>query len=137
MTVMSKNKITNGTVMSVLRRSRGRCENPKCRKVRECQLHHVFFRSQYLKDDKHFAWNLANICHECHDSIHHTGGIDGMRLNVHLKSKSYYRYRGRHKEELYRILKQVRHKLETYEKQEKSRTIGNDLREVCRQFGGV
>lgn len=118
---MSRGRILDSTVMKVLTRSNGRCENPKCRNTRGCQLHHVFFRSQYMKPDKHKSWNLSNICFKCHENIHHNGNEAGISLNRDLKRLAYTRYTGEHKKLIEAILRQTEVNFKKYEQRNKGK----------------
>jgi hypothetical protein len=77
--------ISHETIKEVRNRSRGRCENPLCKntnKHKYFEHHHIYWKSQYEKQDRDEAWNLAYICRECHFEIHN--GTD-RRIDTYLK----------------------------------------------------
>ena len=88
----------------VMDRSKGKCENPKCRHNGEYSLHHCYFKSQYFGKDRDMHWNLSNICNTCHDLLHHQGG--GRELDVYLKEQALDRYHGNDKTKLEIIYRQ-------------------------------
>jgi len=92
-------KISAKTAMKIIERCGGNCENPKCYRKGN-QLHHIFFKSQYFGKDRDSSWNVANICFECHDLVHHTGKKEGAILNHFLKRRAYLEYNGSRKTEL-------------------------------------
>ncbi len=72
-------------VIDVKARSHGRCE-ANC--ADECtgrgeHRHHVILRSQGGPDE---AWNLLNVCHRCHDWIHHN--VAEARKRGFIRSRS-------------------------------------------------
>lgn len=81
--------ITDATRQSVFERANGRCENPKCLKniyynSQSWDCHHIYWKSQYNKEDRDEAWNLSCACAEpCHYSIHSQGNTT---LDKYLKA---------------------------------------------------
>jgi len=65
--------------------------------------HHAFFKSEYFEDDRDEDWNLIGLCYDCHNDIHHTG--KNKRIEIRCKMIAYNRYKGKHKEELKKILR--------------------------------
>lgn len=79
--------ISNETVKHIKERSRGICENPLCATSRDSkhvifECHHIYWRSQYRKQDRDDLWNLAYICKQCHFEIHN--GTD-RRIDSYFK----------------------------------------------------
>jgi len=95
----NKDKVGAKTAFSVIEKNKGKCENPKCWRTGN-QLHHIFFKSQYFAKDRNTGFNLANLCYQCHDLVHHTGKKEGAILNWYLKNKAYQKYNGIKKAEL-------------------------------------
>lgn len=108
-------------VIKICERSGGKCENPKCGAYTDFEavedrpsnhgLHHVFFKSEYFGTDRNMAWNGANLCERCHNSIHHAGGQPGLALNLHLKKQALKRYRGTLRPALFSLMKRREHRL--------------------------
>jgi len=72
----------------------GKCENPTCLKSHDFnstawEWHHIFFKSQYRKEDRNESWNGAMLCG---DGCHRGGGksVHGGNtvLDLYLKAKA-------------------------------------------------
>lgn len=78
--------ISEYTRKKVYKDAKNRCENPECRKpvmYNDFERHHIYFRSQYKKDDRNGTWNWACLCKECHYSIH---SLWNKQLDSYLKN---------------------------------------------------
>lgn len=82
--------LTKQTIDRVNVRSKGRCENPECytSTATKYEYHHIYWKSQYNKEDRHDSFNIAKLCRSCHYSIHSQGNT---KLDRYLKLSADYR----------------------------------------------
>jgi len=95
--------ITDKVKWKVFYRDKGKCILCYNREMLERIPHHVFFRSEYFKEDKDKDWNLVLICMNCHYKIHH--GIGGKELAKKCKEIAFARYNGQYRDELVSIMR--------------------------------
>lgn len=111
-----KEKIPAKTVLEVLKRSKGRCE--ECGAITENPLHHIYFKSQYFGKDRNLSWNLAELCERHHRILHHSCTNqdikDKFELDYKLKMLSFERYHGDNKIKLEYELRKSKYKYENY-----------------------
>lgn len=110
-----KEKIPEKSIIEVLKRSKGRCED--CGLFTEQPVHHVFFKSQYYGKDRNLSWNLVELCEYHHRILHHAGTDEEIRdkrsLDCWLKENALKRYHGNNKSELELIYKRAKIKNES------------------------
>ncbi len=65
----------------------------KCNRIRECQAHHVIWRSRWSRDDGPLdvVENISVLCSECHEQVHRpaplmgeVGIVDDLKAIDHL-----------------------------------------------------
>src|SRR4030042_5680930 len=115
-------------MLKILERAHGRCENPRCpcRSSRNLSgPHHIFFKSQYFKDDRNQSWNGAILCEYSHRIMHHAGNaveiLQKLWLDWYLKRLSFTRYFGQYQDELLSAYRSAHYRIIAKESPEETR----------------